>query len=149
MVGQHGVMVCFGYAMAGWCGYGSYFASSDAFRWRFPLAAQCVIPLVLIIGSPLLPESPRWLIGRGRHTQARVVLERLHGDPLNLTDNTFAQHEVETISNQLRLDSDMHAANGKWEVLTRPSYRKRLICGMYCQFLGQATGVLVINNYQV
>jgi hypothetical protein len=86
------------------------------FRWRFPLAAQCVIPLVLIIGSPLLPESPRWLIGRGRHTQARVVLERLHGDPLNLTDNTFAQHEVETISNQLRLDSEMPPlmGNGKF-----------------------------------
>lgn len=35
-------------------------------QWRLPLALQIVAPLLLIIGSPRLPESPRWLISRER-----------------------------------------------------------------------------------
>ena len=33
--------------------------------------------------------------------------------------------------------------------MSRPSYRKRIYCGILVQFAAQSTGVLVVNNYQV
>jgi hypothetical protein len=38
----------------------------DTFGWRFPLALQCLPALVLLLGSPWLPRSPRWLISKGK-----------------------------------------------------------------------------------
>lgn len=35
------------------------------------------------------------------------------------------------------------------DVPGRPSYRKRIYCGVLVQFAAQSTGVLVVNNYQV
>lgn len=50
----------------GWVSYGAYFARNMALQWRLPLAIQIIAPLLLICGSPWLPESPRWLISHGR-----------------------------------------------------------------------------------
>ncbi|KAI7586340.1 hypothetical protein KC316_g5657, partial [Hortaea werneckii] len=45
-----GIMYAFGYAWAGWMGFACYFFPSDSphasFAWRFPLALQCLPPLV-------------------------------------------------------------------------------------------------------
>ncbi len=41
-------------------GYGTAFATNGTFAWRFPLALSCLFPLVLLIGLPWVPESPRW-----------------------------------------------------------------------------------------
>lgn len=67
-------------AMAGWAGYGSYFAA-PAVQWRLVLALQAVAPLILLIGSPRLPESPRWLIYRGHDAEGpfpRVLSNELN-----------------------------------------------------------------------
>ncbi|HLH74739.1 MAG TPA: MFS transporter [Chloroflexota bacterium] len=47
----------------------------DAWRWMFGLAA--IPALIVLLGRQTLPESPRWLISRGRFDEARSVLERL------------------------------------------------------------------------
>ncbi|RFU25166.1 hypothetical protein B7463_g11170, partial [Scytalidium lignicola] len=135
LVGSHGFIICIGYAMAGWAGYGSYFAKA-AVQWRLVLALQAVAPLFLLIGSPWLPESPRLRI-----------LEKLHerpDDPYHVN----AREEFMQIHKQVELERDQKVGNFI-QLLLHPTYRKRMLYGFFFQCLAQTTGVLVINNYQV
>ncbi|KAF2688268.1 hypothetical protein K458DRAFT_440000 [Lentithecium fluviatile CBS 122367] len=52
------------------------YATIDA--WRGPLALQCLPALIVVSVMPWLPESPRWLIQKGKHDDARRVLSKLH-----------------------------------------------------------------------
>src|ERR1700753_232559 len=58
-VGVHGALLCTGYSVAGWVGYGC-FSYTGQFQWRFPLAVQCFAPMLLLAGLFFIPETPRW-----------------------------------------------------------------------------------------
>src|SRR5215204_7142911 len=42
--------------------------------WRWPLGLAFVPALVLFVGMYLMPETPRWLVSKGREEEARRVL---------------------------------------------------------------------------
>ncbi|EXL91361.1 general substrate transporter [Fusarium oxysporum II5] len=150
MVGSHGFLVVCGYAMAGWAGYGCFFITNQALQWRLCLAFQVIAPLLLAIGSPWMPESPRWLCKVDRATDALKVLEKLHPSTERHPEgHSFAEHELHQIHNQLEIEKRENAATGWREAFSRPSYRKRLLYGFFVQCVAQSTGVLVVNNYQV
>lgn len=46
-------------------------------QWRFPLGIQLVFVIVILGLVPVLPESPRWLLARGRDAEAKMVLADL------------------------------------------------------------------------
>ncbi|KAL3462308.1 general substrate transporter [Aspergillus heterothallicus] len=149
MVGSHGFLIVTGYACAAWTGFGCYFSPQPEFQWRFELSAQIIAPALLLIGSPWLPESPRWLVDQDRHRDALTILRKLHSFQDGSTREDLAQNELDTICAQLAVDRQVARSVGGLALFKKPSYRKRLFCGCFTQFIGQSTGVLVINNYQV
>ena len=50
---------------------------TDQWAYRLAILLQLVAPLILGIGSFFMPESPRWLIGRGRDAEALEILKLL------------------------------------------------------------------------
>src|SRR5215204_3988365 len=48
--------------------------------WRWPLGLAAVPALVLLVGMYFLPETPRWLVSKGREDEARRVLGRTRSD---------------------------------------------------------------------
>lgn len=47
--------------------------------FRLPLALQLIPPLFIIAGSFVIPESPRWLMMRGKDKEAARILTKYHG----------------------------------------------------------------------
>jgi MFS family permease len=153
LVGHHAIFLVFGYMLSGWVGYGCYYATSinESFAWRFPLCLQCLSPVLLLVGSPWMPRSPRWLIQKGKLEEARTVLKRLRQSPEDPND-IAAKEEFYQISEQLKLDEQKLKATGQsvWiSVWTKPSYRKRMIMGFLIQWGAEFGGPLIINNYAV
>lgn len=51
--------------------------------WRLPLALQTVPAVILLVGSPFLPFSPRWLMSKGREVECRATISKLRALPLD------------------------------------------------------------------
>ncbi|KAF2258410.1 general substrate transporter [Lojkania enalia] len=49
----------------------------DKLSYRIPLACLFIVPTFLAIGLFFVPESPRWLLHKGKDQQARQSLEKL------------------------------------------------------------------------
>lgn len=148
LVGHHAIFLVFGYMLSGWIGYACYFATAvnDGFAWRFPLCLQTLSPLILLLGSPWLPRSPRWLISKGKHDEAWTVLQRLRASPED-PDNLVAKEEFYQTKEQIKLDAEKLAATGQsiWKVVwTKKSYRKRMIIGFLTQWGAEFGGPLII-----
>ena len=70
------LLCCIGIFLAQWINYG--FGSNDsAAAYQFPIFFQIVFLVATLALVPFLPESPRWLVSRGRLDEALEVLVRL------------------------------------------------------------------------
>ncbi|KAL1598473.1 hypothetical protein SLS59_006757 [Nothophoma quercina] len=134
-------MLSWGFFVAQWLGYGCSFNSTQ-FSWRFPLAFQCFPGLILLSGIFFLQESPRWLMERDRHEEAMASLQRLRKG-----------YDSEVIDLEYREIRDVIAADRAlgnitvWSIITKTSWRKRLLLGCGVQAFGPLSGINVINYY--
>lgn len=137
LVDIHSAALLFGYTFAGWMGFGFYHVGSKN-AWRAPLAIQALPGLIVLLAMPWLPESPRYLIQKGKHEEARRVLGRLHESE---------EARIEYAQIEAQLNHDMSLPHSWKSLLTKKTYRKRALfaVGLACGI--QFTGVLVINNY--
>ncbi|KAJ5216188.1 uncharacterized protein N7498_002595 [Penicillium cinerascens] len=51
----------------------------DKLSYRIPLACLYIVPVLLFAALFFVPESPRWLLHRGKERDARKALEQLRG----------------------------------------------------------------------
>lgn len=103
-------------------------ASEHGWRWMF---AMGVAPAVLLIVISLaLPESPRWLVVRGRIDQARDVLRRIVGAQR-------VEHDIAEIR------SGLDTQTGKWSDLIKPAFKMALIAAIGLAAIRHATGAAI------
>ena len=73
LLGDYAVAAAAGSANADWMGFPA---------WRWMLWTELLPAIFYGLGALFIPESPRWLVARGRRADAARVLERIQpGDP--------------------------------------------------------------------
>ncbi|KAL2846898.1 sugar transporter [Aspergillus pseudoustus] len=135
-------MLSWGFFAAQWIGYGATHSTS-ALQWRFPLAFQVLPALLLTVGILFLPESPRWLVEKDRQEEARATLHRLHSTGDNVD---FIVSELVAIQDEIQRDRQNRQLSSM-SILTKPSWRRRLLLGCGIQAFGQLSGINVNNYY--
>jgi sugar porter (SP) family MFS transporter len=108
------------------------FAGSQMWRWMFALAA---IPAAAFgIGLMFIPNSPRWLVGRGHVDQARAVLQQIRGSD-----------QVEGELGEIR--HSLTQQKGDWSELLSPLLRPAMIVGVGLAIAQQITGINTVIYY--
>ncbi|HUY83428.1 MAG TPA: MFS transporter, partial [Steroidobacteraceae bacterium] len=106
------------------------FLSDTAFsysgRWRWMLGIIALPGAAFLLGVLGLPESPRWLVLKGRHDDADGVLRRLRGDA------AVARAEVEQIEERLRTPQQ-----GWHLLLENRNFRRSVGLGLALQVVQQ------------
>ena len=83
-----------------------------------------------------IPESPRWLILKGREEKATNILERIY---TSSKDALFQLAETKSV-----LSSE---SKSEWKLLLQPGIRKAVIIGVCIAMLGQFMGVNAVLYY--
>ncbi|CAM1501160.1 Fc.00g103220.m01.CDS01 [Cosmosporella sp. VM-42] len=115
---------------------------NDTGCYRIPVAVQFAWSLVLFFGMLLLPETPRFLIKKGRHDKAAKALGRIRRLP---GDHPAVQQELA----EIKANHDFEMSIGKASYLDcfKPPILKRQFTGMALQALQQLTGINFIFYY--
>ncbi|MGE7923822.1 MFS transporter [Viridibacillus arvi] len=89
LLGSFSVIWTFGYVAANLIGIFAINTSPDAWKWMLASSAiPAVIILILRIGTP---ESPRWLISKGRIDEAKEIVKKHVGPNIVLDDESPVQ----------------------------------------------------------
>ncbi|KAI5456700.1 general substrate transporter [Mariannaea sp. PMI_226] len=79
LVGYYNNLWYLGALLAAWVTYGTYFMGAGvSWSWRIPSLLQGFFPLLQVLFVYLLPESPRYLVQKDRHEEARKILTKYH-----------------------------------------------------------------------
>ncbi|ODQ78828.1 hypothetical protein BABINDRAFT_162509 [Babjeviella inositovora NRRL Y-12698] len=85
----------------------SYAGSASKWAYKVPFALQWMWPIPIMIGIYLAPESPWWLVKKGRIDEAKVSLGRLISENENIPDKSIL---VDAMTAKIQLANEEEAA---------------------------------------
>ena len=112
--------------------WGFSFLGSGSWRWMFATAA--IPSIALFVALFFVPESPRWLVEKGRSAEALHVLSRING-------STVAAKELRSIEDTVAEET------GTLRELFGPAFRRPLWIAVSLAILQQITGMNTVLFY--
>ncbi|KAL4783607.1 general substrate transporter [Aspergillus varians] len=121
----------------------NHIAGSD-WSWRVPCLLQGVPSICQLIFIWMVPESPRWLISKGRPAQAKKILAYVHaqGDE----NDELVNVEFDEIQQTLALETQLEG-NGWSELWSTPGNRHRSIILISIGFFSQWSGNGIVSYF--
>ena len=104
--------------------------------WRGMLGMETLPAILFFIIIFFIPESPRWLIVRGKELKAVNILEKIYN---SITEAKSQLNEMKSV-----LTSE---TKSEWSLLMKPGIFKAVIIGVCIAILGQFMGVNAVLYY--
>jgi len=133
-----------GAIVAAWSTFGS-FKIQSTWAWRLPSALQALPSLFQIALIWFSPESPRWLVSKGRNEQALKTLAYYHAD--GNEEDPLVQYEFEEIKAAIELDRQVAQTVGWKTLFATPGNRKRMNIIIALAFFSQWSGNGLVSYY--
>ncbi|KAL5335119.1 putative MFS hexose transporter [Aspergillus crustosus] len=93
MSSLYNTSIFLGLIMGSWITFGTYRMESQ-WAWKLPCILQVVMPAYQTVMVWFCPESPRWLVSKGRVEEARQILIKYHG---NGVEDEIVRFELQEI----------------------------------------------------
>ena len=104
--------------------------------WRGMLGMEALPAIMFFIIIFFIPESPRWLILKGKEEKATNIFERIY------TSSKEALFQLTETKSVLSSES-----KSEWKLLLQPGIRKAVVIGVCIAVLGQFMGVNAVLYY--
>ncbi|KAM6973170.1 proton myo-inositol cotransporter-like [Aplochiton taeniatus] len=110
--------------------------------WRYMLGLSVVPSVLQFFGFLFLPESPRWLLQKGRAQEARSVLRQIRGRP-------DVEEEYDSIRTSIEEEGKEAGGGGPviWRILSHAPTRRALMVGCSLQMFQQLSGINTVMYY--
>lgn len=106
----------------------------DAWRWMFGLGA--IPSIVFFLGVIWLPESPRWLVLKGKIDEARRILDKIGGTDYSDASIRSIEHSQKAANNQ-----------GGLSAIFQKGIFTAVVAGVVLAVFQQLCGINVVFNY--
>lgn len=103
--------------------------------WRWMFGSEAVPSVLYLILIFFIPESPRWLLLKGKEDKAVKILEKF-----------YTKEEAKIATSEIKQSFNQKAENN-WEVLLLPNFRSVLFIGIGLSIFQQITGINAILYY--
>jgi len=103
--------------------------------WRYMLAAAFIPSLIFFLLLLLVPESPRWLILKGKIAQSKIIFGKIYGAEA-------AEEQVDLVK-----ESIVTQGVAKINDVFSPRFKKVVIIGLVFAAIAQLTGINIIFYY--
>jgi SP family arabinose:H+ symporter-like MFS transporter len=110
----------------------------DEYEWRWMLGLETIPAVLYYFGLFFVPNSPRWLILKGRFDDAKRVMTKFSSEE-------EAEREINAIKQSI--ENQVDKEEGKVKDLLRPGLRLVLLIGIVVAVLQQITGINSVFFY--
>ncbi|KAG2090191.1 general substrate transporter, partial [Suillus discolor] len=137
MIMMEGTLIVVGVTIA-------FFVNWSSAQWRVPIALQLVFEIIMVTCIGFLPESPRWLVKRGRNAEAMAVISAMEDKPLS---DPEVQRTYYGIREAVAVEA---SSQGSLRELTTggPSQNfRRTVIAVVFMMMQQLTGINLVTFY--
>lgn len=104
--------------------------------WRYMFASEAIPSVLYLVLIFFIPESPRWLLEKGRGAEAVKVLHKF-----NPSEN------INALLVDVKASLEGKSTDGSWKILLSPVLRRALFVGIGLSVFQQITGINAILYY--
>lgn len=131
-----------GQIMAAWITYGAAFLGMSSWSWRLPSLLQALSSIFQLCMAFAMPESPRWLVHKGRTQEAYEILAKYHAEG----DETSRLLQYEMAEIEAAIEAERAQATSSWsEWIRTAANRYRLFIIITSGFIIQWCGNALIS----
>ena len=109
------LMLAIGQVLGACVGLGQY-QKSDTSSWRVPIALNLLWVVLLVGALFIVPESPRWLLYKGKAAKAEKALHRIHKGSGEDTE-LLVQEQLAILNKSRQEEADSSSGESKWSDL--------------------------------
>jgi hypothetical protein len=130
--------------VAAWTTFGT-FKINSSWSWRVPSALQGLPALLQVCLILFAPESPRWLVSKGRDAEALKTLAYYHAD--GDESDGLVRYELEEIKAAIDFDRTVASNVGYKSLFSTVGNRKRMRIIIAIAFFSQWSGNGLVSYY--